>query len=58
MHDTWGTRDMRCLAMERKPRIKVMDPIEARASYDARQCPVCMPFKVNRVVVVEQRRGT
>jgi hypothetical protein len=57
MHDTITGEGVTriCLNMQRRPKVRQMEPGQARHHYDAIPCPVCMPFKVARRVAVEQR---
>ncbi len=57
MHDTVTGEGVTkvCLNMKPRPRLKQMTWDEARKQYAAGPCPVCMPFKVSRKIVVEKR---
>lgn len=57
MHDTYGTHNLRCCGMEKRPRIKAVELPDALIKYDATPCYLCMPFNVGPwgVVVVEKR---
>jgi len=59
MHDTITGDGVTkaCLNMLERPRLRQMEPGQARHEYDATPCPVCMPFKVARRVAVERREG-
>lgn len=56
MHDTYGSNNLRCAGMEKRPKIRAVTRGDARQRFDAWPCYVCMPFtRSGPIVVVEKR---